>query len=109
MRFCEKCGNLLIVQKKRKNVYLVCRKCKRIYKTKGEKLRIGSVVTEGKKRVIVMSEKDQFSELPKTKIICQKCENMEAYWWMQQTRSADEPPTMFYRCTKCGYSWRSYG
>jgi DNA-directed RNA polymerase subunit M len=82
---------------------------KRVYKTKGEKLRIGSSVTKGKKRVIVMTEKDQFSELPKTRIICQKCENMEAYWWMQQTRSADEPPTMFYRCCKCGYSWRSYG
>lgn len=109
MRFCEKCGNLLVVEKKRKNTYLVCRKCKRIYKTKGEKFRISSTVTEGKKKVIVMSEKDQFSELPKTKIICPKCENMESYWWMQQTRSADEPPTMFYRCVKCGYSWRSYG
>ena len=109
MRFCEKCGNLLVVEKKRKHAYLVCRKCKRVYKTKGEKLRIASSVTEGKKRVIVMSEKDQFSELPKTRIMCTKCENMESYWWMQQTRSADEPPTMFYRCTKCGYSWRSYG
>ena len=108
MRFCEKCGNMLVVEKKRKNSYLVCRKCHRVYKTKGEKFRISSAVTEGKKRVIVMSEKDQFSELPKTRIICTKCENMEAYWWMQQTRSADEPPTMFYRCTKCGYSWRSY-
>ncbi|MBU5537205.1 MAG: transcription factor S [Candidatus Aenigmatarchaeota archaeon] len=109
MRFCEKCGNLLVVEKKRKNIYLVCRKCKRVYKTKGEKLRIGSAITEGKKKIIVMTEKDQFAELPKTKIICPKCENMEAYWWMQQTRSTDEPPTMFYRCTKCGYSWRSYG
>jgi len=109
MRFCEKCGNLLVVEKKRKNVYIVCRKCKRVYKTKGEKLRIGSSVTEGKKKVIVMTEKDQFSELPKTRIICPKCEHMEAYWWMQQTRSADEPPTMFYRCCRCGYSWRSYG
>ena len=109
MRFCEKCGNMLVVEKKRKNSYLVCRKCHRVYKTKGEKFRISSAVTEGKKRVIVMSEKDQFSELPKTRIMCTKCENMESYWWMQQTRSADEPPTMFYRCTKCGYSWRSYG
>src|SRR3989344_6257362 len=102
MRFCEKCGNMLVVEKKRKNSYLVCRKCHRVYKTKGEKFRISSAVTEGKKRVIVMSEKDQFSELPKTRIMCTKCENMESYWWMQQTRSADEPPTMFYRCTKCG-------
>lgn len=109
MRFCEKCGNLLVLEKKRKNTYLVCRKCKRTYKMKGEKFRIASSVGENKKRVVVMSEKDQFSELPKTRILCTKCENMEAYWWMQQTRSADEPPTTFYRCTKCGHSWRSYG
>lgn len=109
MKFCEKCGNLLVIEKKRKNVYLVCRKCKRVYKTKGEKLRISSARPEERKKILVMTEKDQFSELPKTKIMCAKCENMEAYWWMQQTRSADEPPTMFYRCTKCGYSWRSYG
>ncbi|MEM4865380.1 MAG: hypothetical protein QXY09_02690 [Acidilobaceae archaeon] len=25
-----------------------------------------------------------------------------------QTRAADEPPTRFYRCTKCGYTWREY-
>ena len=109
MRFCDKCRNLLIVEKKRKNTYFVCRKCHKVYKPKGEKLRIESALTEGKKRVIVMNEKDQFSELPKTRIMCPRCEHMEAYWWMQQTRSADEPPTMFYRCVKCGYSWRSYG
>lgn len=109
MKFCDKCGNILVVQKKRKNVYLICRKCKHVINTKGEKLRISATVHGEKKKIVIMSEKDQFSELPKTKIICPKCEHMEAYWWMQQTRSADEAPTMFYRCTKCGYSWRSYG
>ncbi len=109
MKFCEKCGNLLVVEKKRKNVYLACRKCGRTYKGKGEKLRISSSVPEGKKKVMIMTEKDQFSELPKTRIMCPKCEHMEAYWWMQQTRSEDEPPTTFYRCVKCSYSWRSYG
>ncbi|MBI2543579.1 MAG: transcription factor S [Candidatus Aenigmarchaeota archaeon] len=109
MKFCEKCGNLLVVEKKRKNTYLVCRKCKRVYKSPGEKLRISEIMHDDKKKIVVMSEKDQFSELPKTKIICPKCDHMEAYWWMQQTRSADEPPTTFYRCTKCSYSWRSYG
>jgi len=27
---------------------------------------------------------------------------------MIQTRAADEPPTRFYRCTKCGHTWREY-
>jgi DNA-directed RNA polymerase subunit M len=48
-------------------------------------------------------------EFPKTKIICPKCGYEEAYWYMQQTRGADEPPTVFYTCVKCKHSWRSYG
>ncbi|RLG10996.1 MAG: transcription factor S, partial [Thaumarchaeota archaeon] len=40
--------------------------------------------------------------------ICPKCGNREAYYWAVQTRSADEPMTRFFRCTKCGYTWREY-
>ena len=46
--------------------------------------------------------------LPTIKIECEKCGNDEAVWWMLQTRSADEPTTQFYRCTKCRYTWRNY-
>ena len=109
MRFCEKCGNLLIVKRGRKSVHLVCRKCGRQYKTKGEKITIAETMHEKKKGVVVMGKDEGVAELPTTKIMCPKCENMEAHWWMQQTRTADEPPTLFYRCKKCGYSWRSYG
>ncbi|MCK4973458.1 MAG: transcription factor S, partial [Candidatus Heimdallarchaeota archaeon] len=28
--------------------------------------------------------------------------------WMVQTRSADESPTRFFRCTACGETWREY-
>ena len=42
------------------------------------------------------------------RIECPKCGNMEAYAWQMQTRSADEGATTFYRCTKCGHSWREY-
>lgn len=39
---------------------------------------------------------------------CEKCGTTEAYFRMQQTRSADEPSTRFYRCTnqKCCHNWR---
>jgi len=46
--------------------------------------------------------------LPKTNILCTECGNKEAYFVLRQTRSADEPETRIYRCTKCSHSWREY-
>lgn len=109
MKFCERCGNLMLVEKKRKNTFLVCRKCGKTVKLKGEKVTIAEAIKEPKREVVVMGRDEGLAELPSTKIMCPKCENMEAFWWMQQTRAADEPPTLFYRCKKCSYSWRSYG
>jgi DNA-directed RNA polymerase subunit M len=109
LEFCPKCGNLLVVKKKGKKAYLVCRKGHFEKLLKKEKVEIKEVAREEKKEVIVLGKDEGIEEFPKTRIMCPKCGNMEAYWWMQQTRAADEPPTIFYRCTKCGYSWRSYG
>ena len=41
-------------------------------------------------------------------IDCEKCHNKEGVSWTFQTRSADEPETKFYRCTKCNHTWRDY-
>ena len=109
MRFCDRCGNLMMIDKRRKNNFLVCRKCHKTVRMKGEKMLISEVVTDKKKEIVVMGKDEGVAELPTIEIMCPNCENNEAHWWMQQTRTADEPPTLFYRCKKCGYSWRSYG
>ena len=53
------------------------------------------------------------TSIPKGKLVkeaaCPKCGNKEAVWWIQQTRSSDEAPTLFLRCTKCKHAWREYG
>jgi len=97
----------MIADKKKKG-YLVCRKCGYRMKSK-ERVEITEAIHGKKKEIVVMGKDEGVAELPTTRIMCPKCENMEAYWWMQQTRSADEPPTIFYRCKKCGFSWRTYG
>ncbi|MHB8585769.1 MAG: RPA12/RPB9/RPC11 RNA polymerase family protein [Thermoplasmatota archaeon] len=38
---------------------------------------------------------------------CGKCGNRGAYYYLRQTRRADEPTTRFYECTKCGARWKT--
>lgn len=109
MEFCEKCGNLLIaVEEKGKLVY-TCSKCG--HKKRAKKVvstNINETIRDEDKKILIFDEKDEFEQYPKAKVICPKCGNNKAYWHMQQTRAADEPPTNFYRCTKCKHSWREY-
>ena len=109
MKFCDKCGNLMIAEKKQGKLRYICRKCGRV--SRGKKVtstRISEELKVEEKIVPVLTEKEAFEQYPKTKIICPECENNEAYWYMQQTRGGDEPQTRFYCCTKCGHKWREY-
>ncbi|HRR54212.1 MAG TPA: transcription factor S [Candidatus Methanomethylicus sp.] len=108
MEFCPKCKCFLIEDPKRK--VLVCRKCKFEKPTKGSgSQRFVEVISKPKSELIVKdSDNPKDATLPSTRAECKKCGNMEAYYWMVQTRSADEPSTRFYRCTKCGMTWREY-
>ena len=107
MEFCS-CGGLMIPQKKGSKIVLVCRKCgkKKTSKEKKFKIKVSSEKTKGK--IIVLDNKKKIDVLPKTDVPCPKCECKEAFWWMQQMRAADEAPTRFYRCVKCGHVWREY-
>jgi DNA-directed RNA polymerase subunit M len=98
----------MIPQKKGSKVVLVCRKCgkKKTSKEKKFKIKVSSEKTKGK--IIVLDKKSKIDVLPKTDAVCPKCECKEAFWWMQQMRAADEAPTRFYRCVKCGHVWREY-
>ena len=55
-----------------------------------------------------MCIRDSVNTLPTTKAVCPECGHTEASWWLQQTRSADEAETRFFKCLKCGHTWREY-
>jgi len=54
----------------------------------------------------VFGGKDSMKNAQQTDADCDKCGNKRAYFMELQTRSADEPMTIFYQCTECGYRWK---
>ncbi|WFD00969.1 RNA polymerase III C11 subunit [Malassezia yamatoensis] len=56
----------------------------------------------------VMGGEDSWKNVDSTDAVCPKCDNHRAYFMQLQIRSADEPMTTFFKCTKqqCGFQWR---
>jgi len=113
IEFCPKCGTRLILKRKKnsKELSLTCPKCG--YEKQVETLipsparRVTEIEPED--RIIVIGKKEQkLKTLPVINIECPRCGNNLAYVWQVQTRSADESSTQFFRCTKCGYTFREY-
>jgi DNA-directed RNA polymerase subunit M len=102
MKFCPSCE----VKLKKGDSGLQCPKCD--YVEGKETNQTKKIVQEHESQFNVLAENETVETLPTIKIECEKCGNDEAVWWMLQTRSADEPTTQFYRCSKCRYTWRNY-
>ncbi len=94
-------------------VYLKCIRCGYEVKATAKDLKGYTISTRivhtAKEKTVVISEDDIAKGLPVTRdVTCPRCGYHEAYFWMIQTRAADEPPTRFYKCRRCGYVWREY-
>lgn len=108
MEFCKKCGSIMVAKEVGKKTILVCRSCGfKLTNYKPLKIQESVEKTPLESDVVIIEKKEE--TLPTTKAECPKCGHKEALWWLQQTRSADEAPTTFFRCTKCRHSWREYG
>jgi DNA-directed RNA polymerase subunit M len=59
-----------------------------------------SVIDHGGQKMDLLPTTDEYQ--------CEKCGNGKAYYYLRQTRAADEATTRFLECTKCGYKWREY-
>jgi transcription elongation factor S-II len=63
-----------------------------------------SLADEHMKRETLMLEGPQ--EEGSTMFTCKRCKKSKTRYWEMQTRSADEPMTIFIRCLNCGKEWR---
>ncbi|MFP4111599.1 MAG: transcription factor S [Candidatus Woesearchaeota archaeon] len=103
MMFCPKCGSIL-VPKKESGKYVQSCTCGYTNKdTENTKLKD---TIEEKEEIEVVDE--DFESKPVVEAECPKCGYNEAYFWLQQTRSSDEPETKFYKCKECKHIWRDY-
>ncbi len=109
LEFCPKCDNMLRKEKTDEGILLVC-KCG--YKHKAINTRVSKKPMPHQKASLikktVVLDENNIVEMPTTDIICPECSHGKAEYFQQQTRSADEPPTTFYRCVKCDHRWRAY-
>ena len=92
--------------KKDRNIVLACPKCAKVT---GHSDPMVQKLERGKEPVVVIGKVEKaIQTLPTTKVICPRCGHDEASYWMVQTRGGDEASTQFFRCTKCGRTWREY-
>lgn len=104
MQFCPKCKSLMTPIKGE----FRCRKCNYTYNIKEEDKENLSFKSEINDKEIVVLDGNDGEALPTIEERCPECGNQTAYWWLRQLRSADESETRFFRCTKCGNTWREY-
>jgi transcription elongation factor S-II len=64
-----------------------------------EMIRIKSIRDKNKFEVNLEACTDTFT--------CRKCKSKKCSYYQMQTRSADEPMTIFISCLECGARWRS--
>lgn len=106
MLFCPKCGSIMIPKKKENKKLLVCPSCK--YSTSEVE---SSKITEDIKKddkSFGIAEDMKLNPVVELDEPCKKCGNKDAEYWSEQTRSGDEGETRFFKCTKCGLTWRVY-
>jgi DNA-directed RNA polymerase subunit M len=109
LKFCPKCNSVMSPRKINGITVMKCSKCG--YEEQGvERVSLKSEVKHSPREKTLVIEEDLDSRNAQRikGVSCPNCKSDEAYFWVLQTRSADEPATRFYRCIKCGKVWREY-
>ncbi|KCV71814.1 DNA-directed RNA polymerase III subunit RPC10 [Fonticula alba] len=107
MLFCPGCGNVLLVNSDASDIgdfQFACQTCPYVHSIKRK---ISSRIILKRKEVDdVLGGEGSWDNVDSTEVPCPKCDNRRAYFMQIQIRSADEPMSTFYKCTKCAAQWR---
>ena len=111
MEFCPKCGGMMLPFKEEIIIedlkeYLRCNSCgytKDISEDTKDEYYVGKKV-ESEDTVIMIE--DERGVGPTTKEPCPKCGEYRVFRDIRQVKGIAEGPTIFFRCKKCGHTWR---
>jgi len=116
--FCPECGTLAFPDP---SGNLDCPNYKCGYKgsaenkirgTDGKEINLAETVSSSKvetREYEIINDGDEImGVLTLDSYICPKCDGVEVYSQLIQTRSSDEPETRFLTCKACKHGWREY-
>lgn len=124
MNFCPYCANILLIRKKTDTFSFSCPTCVYSYPIIKKVKKVQEISPIKLDEIISGSSAQTMKSILNLKtnayhpshlfslwdlVPCEKgCGNEYAFYEQLQTRSADEPTTIFYKCTnpECGYCWR---
>lgn len=107
MQFCDECGSMMKAEGDR----MVCANADCGAASARDREAEAEFVSTDAQRdddVIESGDEDLEGKPIASDVRCEACGNDEAWYALQQTASADEPPTRFFKCTECGHRWRGY-
>eukprot|EP00039_Didymoeca_costata_P004848 m.76583 g.76583 ORF g.76583 m.76583 type:complete len:111 (-) comp12565_c0_seq2:3020-3352(-) len=104
--FCPICSNMLIIQGEGSDLCFGCPTCPYV-KQITKKIAVHHVMQRAKKLEDDIVDDNANAGKPKADIDCPRCGHKQAYYHQMQTRSADEPSTIFYTCCnkECKHQW----
>ncbi|CAK9251876.1 unnamed protein product [Sphagnum jensenii] len=103
MHFCPICGNLLLVDNEKNGMQFSCPTCPYVHDI--QRRYTSSVKIKAKEIDDVLGGAEAWENVDRTTTSCPFCNHDTAYFKQIQIRSADEPSTIFYKCTKCEGQW----
>lgn len=102
MLFCPNCGNVLLL-KREASMQWYCQTCPYAYDVR--RTMTTTTTLERKQVDDVLGGDDAWKNVDQIDALCEKCGNRRAYFLQIQIRSADEPSSLFYKCTNCAFRW----
>ncbi|KAJ7951344.1 DNA-directed RNA polymerase subunit [Quillaja saponaria] len=109
MEFCPTCGNMLQYEMPQMThpSRFFCPTCPYVCNIESQ-VKIKRKQRLVKKEIEPIISPDDMKNAPQTDARCPKCGHDKAAYTEFQTRSADEPATIFYMCMneRCRHNWR---